>query len=78
MTTFKINETYKMASPCDQNCIWTYTVIARTKATITLTDGKKVQKCRINKAYSEYRKAETVFPLGQYSMCPTLSADKIA
>ena len=78
MTTFKINGTYRMASPCNQECVWTYTVIARTKATITITDGKQVQKCRINKQASEFRKAETVYPLGQYSMCPSLSADKIA
>ena len=75
MKTFNVGETYSMFSPCDQNCRWTYTVTARTAQTITLSDGEKVKKCRISKLYTEYNKAETVFPLGQYSMCPILSAD---
>lgn len=78
MKTFEINGTYSMKSTCDHNCAWTYTVISRTKSTVTLSDGKEVIKCRINKQYSEYRNAETVFPLGKYSMCPTLSADRVA
>lgn len=78
MKTFKIGETYNMASPCDHNCIWTYTVIKRTASTVTITDGKSTKSCRINKQVSEYRNAETIFPIGRYSMCPTLSADKIA
>lgn len=76
MTTFEIGKTYSMSSICDHNCIWTYTVIARTAQTITIEDGKQVKKCRISKQYSEYNKAETVFPLGQYSMCPILTAEK--
>lgn len=76
MTKFEIGKKYSMSSPCDHNCIWTYTVIARTAQTITLSDGEKTKKCRINKMYSEYNKAETVFPLGQYSMCPILTAEK--
>ena len=76
MKTFEIGKTYSMSSPCDHNCIWTYTVTARTAQTITITDGKQTKKCRISKMYSEYNKAETVFPLGQYSMCPILTAEK--
>lgn len=76
MKTFEIGKTYSMSSICDHNCIWTYTVIARTAQTITIEDGKQVKKCRISKQYSEYNKAETVFPLGQYSMCPILTAEK--
>lgn len=74
MKKFEIGKTYSMRSICDHNCIWTYTVTARTAQTITITDGEKVQKCRINKKSSEYRNAETVYPLGQYSMCPSLTA----
>lgn len=74
MRKFEVGKTYSMRSICDHNCIWTYTVTARTAQTITITDGEKVQKCRINKKSSEYRNAETVYPLGQYSMCPSLEA----
>lgn len=74
MKKFEIGKAYSMRSICDHNCIWTYTVTARTAQTITITDGEKVQKCRINKKASEYRNAETIYPLGQYSMAPSLTA----
>lgn len=74
MKKFEIGKTYSMTSACDHNCSWTYTVTARTAQTVTLTDGSETLKCRIVKNLSEYRGAETVIPLGNYSMCPLLSA----
>lgn len=74
MKQFEVGKEYSMTSICDHNCVWAYTVIARTAQTITISDGKKVQKCRISKKASSYRNAETVYPLGQYSMCPSLTA----
>ena len=76
MTKFEVGKNYSMRSACDHNCVWTYMVIGRTAQTVTLSDGEKVKKCRISKQYSEFNKAETVFPLGQYSMCPILRAKK--
>lgn len=75
MKKFEIGNTYSMRSACDHECVWTYTVVERTAQTITIDDGKKIQKCRIVKRDSEYRDAETVLPFGRYSMCPMLSAD---
>lgn len=77
MKKFEIGKTYSMRSIGDQDCVWTYTVINRTAQMITLDDGKEIVRCRISKKATEYRGAETVYPLGQYSMAPTLSADKI-
>lgn len=74
MKKFEIGNTYSMRSACDHECVWTYTVVERTAQTITIDDGKKIQKCRISKDVSEYRNAETVYPLGKYSMCPSLTA----
>lgn len=51
MKKFEVGKTYNMTSICDHNCIWTYTVTARTAQTITITDGKNVQKCRIDKKF---------------------------
>lgn len=76
MTKFEIGKKYSMSSICDHNCIWIYTVVARTAQTITITDGKLTKKCRINKPASEYNNSETIFPLGIYSMCPVLTAEK--
>ena len=74
MKKFEVGKEYSMKSVCDQNCVWTYTVTARTAQTVTITDGRKVQKCRINQKVSGYRGAESIFPLGQYSMAPILTA----
>lgn len=74
MKKFEIGKTYTMNSICDHNCIWSYTVTARTAQTITVTDGKKTFKLRVIKKLSEYRGAETVYPLGQYSLAPSLTA----
>lgn len=74
MNKFEIGKTYTMRSIGDHNCIWSYTVTARTAQTITVTDGNKTLKLRVNKRVSEYCNAETVYPLGSYSMAPSLSA----
>lgn len=76
MKKFEIGKTYTMRSACDHNCTWSYIVTARTACTITIKDeyGKET-KHRVNKLSSEHRKAETILPLGNYSMCPMLSAN---
>lgn len=74
MKKFEIGNTYSMRSACDHECVWTYTVTERTAQTITISDGKVSKKCRISKDVSEYRNAETVYPFGKYSMCPSLTA----
>lgn len=74
MKTFEIGKTYSMRSACDHNCIWTYTVIDRTAKTITITDGDDVKKCRISDKISNYNNAETIYPLGRYSLAPSLRA----
>lgn len=75
MRKFEIGKTYSMKSPCDHNCEWIYKVIARTACTVTLVDefGKEI-KCRISKYAIEMYNEETVYPLGKYSMCPSLTA----
>ena len=74
MKKFEIGKTYSMRSICDHNCVWTYTVTARTAKTITISDDEKTLKCRVIQKVSEYRGAETIYPLGQYSMAPSLTA----
>ena len=78
MTKFETGKTYSMRSACMHDCIWTYTVTKRTAQTITITDGKETKTCRVSKAATQYRNAETIYPLGQYSMAPSLCADGVA
>lgn len=75
MKKFNVGQIYHMRSACDQNCIWRYYITGRTEKTVTITDGKKAKTCRINAAVSAARDAESIFPLGRFSMAPILSAD---
>lgn len=74
MRQFQINQLYTMRSACNHDCTWSFVVIKRTAQTVTIHDGKQAKTCRICKQVSEYRGAETIYPLGQYSMAPSLTA----
>ena len=77
MKKFEIGKTYACSSICDHECVWTFTVIRRTAKTVTFRDERGEEKtCRISADTSAYRNAETVFPLGRYSMAPMLDANK--
>ena len=80
MLKFEVGNIYACRSICNYDCVWYFRVVSRTKSTITiLKDGEKnpVVK-RINNQVSETLDAESVYPLGNYSMAPILSADKSA
>lgn len=73
MKKFEIGKTYTMRSACDYNCIWSYTVTARTEKTITIADEDgKAKRCKISKWSKD---EEIIYPLGVYSMCPCLRAE---
>ena len=74
MKKFETGKTYTMTSACDHNCVWSFEVIRRTAKSVWLVvDG---QESRFNiKTWGE---EETVRPLGTYSMCPILGAEKEA
>lgn len=75
MKKFEVGKTYKCHSVCDHNCVWEYEVIARTAQMITLKDDRgEVKKCRVIKDLSNMYNAEHVYPLGRYSMAPSLHA----
>ena len=74
MRKYEVGKEYSMRSACDHECVWTYTVVERTAATITITDGNEVKKCRVIKKLSEMDGRECIKPLGSYSMSPTLRA----
>ena len=77
MKKFEVGKRYGMNSICDSDCWWYYTVIARTACTITLkSDRGEVIKCRMNSKRNEIHGCEAVLPLGSFSMCPVLTANK--
>lgn len=77
MKQFEVGKSYSARSICDHECIWTLTVISRTaQSIIALLDNEtEPRRMRINKKFSEWRNAESVLPLGNYSMAPIISAD---
>lgn len=71
---FEVGKTYFCRSVCDYDCIWTFKIVSRTEKTIKTECGKTL---RINAKLTAWDNAEALYPLGQYSMCPVLSANKI-
>ena len=76
MLKFEVENIYACRSACDHDCIWYFRVVSRTKSTITILKNPVVKS--INKQLSEWNGAESVYPLGNYSMAPVLSADDSA
>ena len=74
MNAFQVGATYACLSVCDSECVWSFTIVARTASTIKTACGKTL---RLNKVLSNYNNAETVLPMGNYSMCPILTAKKV-
>lgn len=73
---FEVGKHYSCRSACNQDCVWTFVIVARTEKTIVLQDRNGAHKtCRVNQKMAERFGYESVFPLGRYSMCPVLSAD---
>lgn len=70
---FEVGKTYEMTSPCDHDCVWSYTVRSRTAKTITVQEHGvgKMKTLRICRPFCD---SEVVYPLGRYSMCPALRA----
>ena len=78
MKQFEIGKKYFCHSACQYDCVWFYIVTARTANTVTLKDDKGQEvKRRIIKDLSSMNNAETVYPLGKYSFCPTLRATNL-
>ncbi len=70
-TQFEAGNDYTMRSPCDHNCMWTYTVKRRSATNVWLEgeDGKTIRR-----RVAVFMGTETCKPIGSYSMAPTLSA----
>jgi hypothetical protein len=72
---FEIGKTYFGRLISDADSRIELTVASRTASTIKTTDGKSF---RIAKNETEWNAAETVFPMGRYSMAPVVKADRKA
>ena len=73
MKLFEVGKTYETKLINSSNSTISVTVTARTAKTITDQNGKRFG---VIKRLSAYNNAETIRPLGNYSMCPIVRADR--
>ena len=71
---FQVGKTYQTRSACDYDCIFSFEVLARTPKQITISQHGRTFK----RGVYTYDGIEHCKPLGTYSMCPVISADKDA
>jgi len=73
-TNFEANKTYKFNFIGDSE-LWVFAeVVKRTAKTIWIKcKGEDVKACRVD----TYQGEEYIFPLGKYSMAPTLKASRL-
>jgi len=74
MTTFQVGRTYSCRSICDHECIFTFTIVARTEKSVLITGGSLRAPTR--RKVRIWDGAECIDPLGRYSMSPMLRADR--
>jgi hypothetical protein len=74
MKRFEINKTYQTRSIANHDCIISATIIKRTDKTITTYD--QMENRVRNFKVKIYNNTEYFMPWGNYSMCPSLSADR--
>jgi len=72
MTKFQVGHTYYDRSACDHECIFEFTILARTAKTVTIEQRGKISK----RGLSVYDGIEQFKPFGTYSMCTIISADR--
>lgn len=74
MARFQIGKTYVTRSACDHNCIFSFTILARTAKSVTINvRGKAVRR-----GLKIWDDVEHFDPFGRYSMAPVISADREA
>ena len=77
MIKFEVGKVYATRSVCDYDCIFKYTIIKRTKKTVTIKNicGEEHRRTiEIDTAHGA--ECEAFYPEGKYSFAPRLLAVK--
>jgi len=72
MIKFKTNKKYSTSSICDSNCHFKYEVTRKTAKNVWIK-GSQINGIERRKVYI-YEGTEIFYPLGQYSMAPSIHA----
>jgi len=73
---FETGKTYAARSICNHDCVWEFKVLKRTAKRITLLDTQDGIE-RVKGITVDHTGGERVYPLGRYSMAPSITPDKI-
>lgn len=68
---FVVGETYSTRSACDHECVFSFTILARTAKQITT----EIRGETVKRGVSVYGDVEQFKPFGSYSMAAIISAD---
>lgn len=71
-TQFEVGKTYATRSICDHDCIYSFTILARTPKSVTV----KVSGETVRRGLKVWSGVEQFKPFGTYSMCAVISADR--
>jgi hypothetical protein len=72
-TQFQTGRSYATRSICGHDCIFSFTILARTARTVTTqVHGKTVRR-----GLSIWNGVEQFKPFGNYSMCAVIGADSL-
>lgn len=71
-SAFKVGQVYATRSLCDYDCIYRFTVKARTDKTVTLLYHGELVRRKVFVSDG----IEWTYPLGSYSMAPIIRASK--
>lgn len=74
LKTFQVGHTYWDRSACDHECIYRFTILARTAKTVTINVHGKIVRRGLSPDWKGT--AETFSPFGRYSMSAVISADR--
>ena len=72
MKKFQVNSVYETRSLCNSDCVFSFTVIKRTKKQVTLKDNVTGETFR--RGVFVWQDAEACMTYGRYSMAPTINA----
>jgi hypothetical protein len=72
MKKFQVNNVYEARSLCNYDCVFSFTVIKRTKKQVTLKDNVTGEIFR--RGIFIWQDNEACRPYGSYSMAPTINA----
>lgn len=72
---FKVGQTVTARSACDSECVFVWTVTARSARFVTFTDDTG-RDARVGVKVDAHTGAEWAMPQGSFSMAPVVRADR--